>query len=47
MTNNPPTQAKFATFDGLPSDWYLRLTGADSKVIRSERKATPTLPITR
>ena len=40
-----PTQARFATYDGLPADWYLRLTGEGSKVIRGERKARPTLPI--
>ena len=45
VSNTPPTQAKFATYDGLPADWYLRLTGEGSKVIRGERKAQKTLPI--
>jgi hypothetical protein len=45
VTNNPPTQAKFATYEGLPSDWYLRLTGEGAKVIRGEKKAHATIPI--
>jgi hypothetical protein len=45
VTNTPPTQAKFATYDGLPTDWYLRLTGEGSKVIRGEKKSQATLPI--
>jgi hypothetical protein len=46
VSNSPPTQARFETYDGLPSDWYLRLTGEGSKVIRGERKNQVTLPIT-
>jgi hypothetical protein len=45
VSNTPPTQARFATYEGLPSDWYLRLTGEGSKVIRGERKADRALPI--
>ena len=45
ISNAPPTQAKFVTYDGLPSDWYMRLTGEGSKVIRGERKNQMTLPI--
>ena len=45
VSNNPPTQAKFATYDALPADWYLRLTAEGSKVIRGERQAQATLPI--
>jgi hypothetical protein len=45
VTNSPPAQAYFATYDGLPADWYLRLTGEGAKVIRGARKATATLPI--
>lgn len=45
VSNSPPTQARFATYDGLPSDWYLRLTGEGSKLIRGERKNQMTLPI--
>jgi hypothetical protein len=45
VSNDPPTQARFATYEGLPSDWYLRLTGEGSKVIRGERKGQAGLPI--
>jgi hypothetical protein len=45
VTNAPPKQARFATYDGLPADWYLRLTGAGAKVIRGEQKSQATLPI--
>jgi hypothetical protein len=46
VTNSPPKQAHFDTYDGLPSDWYLRLTAEGSKLIRGERKNQTTLPIT-
>jgi hypothetical protein len=45
VSNTPPTQAKFVTYDGLPSDWYLRLTAEGAKVIRGERKSQMALPI--
>jgi len=45
VTNAPPKEGKFATYDGLPTDWYLRLTGEGSKVIRHEKKPERTLPI--
>jgi hypothetical protein len=37
VTNTPPTQAHFATYEGLPSDWYLRLTGEGTRLLRGER----------
>jgi hypothetical protein len=45
VSNTPPTQAKLATYDGLPTDWYLRLTGEGAMVIRGERKRGEALPI--
>jgi hypothetical protein len=45
VSNTPPRQARFATYDGLPADWYLRLTGEGAKVLRGERKAQAALPI--
>ncbi len=45
VSNSPPTQARFQTFEGLPSDWYLRLTGEGTKLIRGERQVGTTLPI--
>ena len=32
----PAGPDQFATFDGLPSDYYLRLTGAGGRLIRGE-----------
>lgn len=46
VTNNPPQQAHFKTYEGLPSDWYLRLTGEATKMIRGEIPITEQLPIT-
>lgn len=45
VTNTPPTQAPFDTYEGLPSDWYLRLTGEGTRVIRREKKGEIKLPI--
>lgn len=45
VTNAPPTQARFETYDGLPADWYLRLTGEGAKVIRGEAKGRAEIPI--
>jgi hypothetical protein len=45
VTNGPPKEAKFQTYDGLPPDWYLRLTGEGAKVIRGDRKPTAALPV--
>ena len=45
VSNTPPVGAHFDTYDGLPSDWYLRLTGEGAKVIRGEREGQPALPI--
>ena len=38
-TNNPPTEggAKFATYDGLSSDYYLKLVGEGKKLLTGER----------
>jgi len=47
VSNDPPTQASFQTYDGLPTDWYLRLAGEGAKLIRGERKNQPELPISR
>jgi hypothetical protein len=47
VTNSPPTSPRFQTFDGLPSDFYLRLTGEGTKVMRGEREATNDLQIGR
>jgi hypothetical protein len=45
VTNSPPTPGHFLTYDGLPSDWYLRLTGEGTRLIRGERKNQAGIPI--
>ena len=45
VSNTPPTQARFQTFEGLPSDWYLQLTSEGTKVIRGEREVAAALPL--
>lgn len=45
ISNQPPTQAHFLTFDGLPPDWYLRLTGEGTRMLRGERPLTPEIPL--
>jgi hypothetical protein len=45
VSNTPPKPGRFVTYDDLPPDWYLRLTGEGAKVIRGERKNQKTMPI--
>jgi hypothetical protein len=45
VSNTPPTQAHFVTYEGMPADWYLRLTGEGAKVLTGESANTPTIPI--
>ena len=45
-TNDPPTAngASFLTYDGLPSDHYLRLTGLAGKILRNEIQPDSSMP---
>jgi hypothetical protein len=45
VSNTPPRQGHFVTYEGMPSDWYLRLTGEGAKLIRRERTNTGRIPI--
>ncbi len=45
VTNQPPEQAHFVTYEDFPSDWYLRLTAEGTKMLRGEREITPVIPI--
>src|SRR5271157_484298 len=45
VMNSPPTQGCFATYEGMPADWYLRLTAEGAKVLRGERANQRTMPI--
>jgi hypothetical protein len=44
VTSDPPVQAHFVGYEGLPSDWYLRLVGEGAKMLRGERPFTADLP---
>lgn len=35
VTNTPPTQGYFATLEGKPSDYYLRITGEGTRLLRA------------
>jgi len=45
VTNTPPRQGHFVTYDGLPSDWYLRLVGEGTRRLREHRPMPPEIPI--
>ena len=32
------------TYDGRPNDWYLKLTGAATRMIRGETPVSPQIP---
>lgn len=46
-TNDPPEEegARFLDYEGLPSDCYLRLTGAGGQMLRGEIPADDQLPL--
>jgi len=44
VTNHPPAQAHFVTYEGLPSDWYLHLAGEGAKMLLRQRPLSPQLP---
>lgn len=45
VTNYPPTQFPFMTYNGATSDYYLRLVGAGARMLKTERPISPTIPI--
>jgi len=45
VTSTPPVQAHFAGYEGLPSDWYLRLAGEGTRMLLKQRPFTAELPI--
>ncbi|MGO8744866.1 MAG: hypothetical protein ACLQNE_02645 [Thermoguttaceae bacterium] len=45
VTNSPPTQGHFLGYEGLPSDWYLRLAGEGIRMLRKQRPITREIPI--
>jgi hypothetical protein len=45
VSNTPPTQGYFVTYEGKPADWYMRLAAEGTKVLTGERANTATIPI--
>jgi hypothetical protein len=45
VTSAPPVEAHFVGYEGLPSDWYLRLVGEGTKMLRGLRAPSAELPI--
>jgi hypothetical protein len=45
LSDSPPRQAHFVGLEGMPSDWYLRLVGAGTKMLRGEIPVNPVIPI--
>jgi hypothetical protein len=44
VSNEIPVGKYFVTYEGLPSDWYLKLTGAATRMIRGEAPLSQTIP---
>ena len=44
VTNAPPAGRQFVTYEGLTSDYYLRLTGAATCMIRGEMASSERIP---
>jgi hypothetical protein len=45
VTSTPPVEAHFVGYEGLPSDWYLRLVGEGSRMLQGKRPITPEIPL--
>ena len=45
VTNAPPKQGRFVTYAPMPSDWYLRLVGEGTRMLREKRPIPPEIPI--
>jgi hypothetical protein len=45
VSNTPPTGVHFLTLEGLPTDWYLRLTGAGTQMILGNRPYSGKIPL--
>jgi hypothetical protein len=45
VTSSPPTQAHFVGFEGMPSDWYLRLLDAGIQMLRGRKPISEEIPI--
>lgn len=45
VANDVPVGPHFVTYDGKPSEWYLRLTAAGAKMIRGETPLSMEIPL--
>jgi len=45
VTGEPPTQAHFVGYEGLPSDWYLRLVGEGGCLLKNHLPVPAEIPI--
>jgi len=45
VTSTPPTQAHFVGYEGLPSDWYLRLVGEGARRLKERLPVPSEIPI--
>ncbi len=45
VTSSPPTQGRFVGYEGLPSDWYLRLVGEGTRMLREKLPIPREIPI--
>ncbi len=44
VTSSPPTEAHFVGYDGLPSDWYLRLVGEAARRLKAKQPIPDQIP---
>jgi hypothetical protein len=44
VSNQVPVGTHFVTYEGLPTDWYLKLTGAATQMIRGETPLSVKIP---
>ncbi len=45
VASDPPAQGHFVGYEGLPSDWYLRLVGEGARLLREKRPIPAEIPI--
>lgn len=45
VSSTPPTQARFVGYEGLGSDWYLRLVQEGIRMLRGKRPLTARIPL--
>jgi hypothetical protein len=45
VTSTPPIQAHFVGYEGLPTDWYLRLVGEGARLLQDKLPVPAEIPI--